>query len=53
MDSTPTFDAKLESFRKYHLLEKHRIESFKSWPFTEKSACSITKASGSRDLVGL
>lgn len=51
MDATTTFDSKLESFRKYHLLEKHRIESFKDWPFSEKSACSITKASKSRTFL--
>lgn len=51
MDATTTFDSKLESFRKYHLLEKHRIESFKDWPFSEKSACSITKASEPRTFL--
>ncbi|EDV91550.1 GH13432 [Drosophila grimshawi] len=35
--------AKLDEFRGLHLLEKHRIESFKDWPFSAKSACSIGK----------
>lgn len=27
----------------YYFLEKDRKASFKSWPFTERHACSITK----------
>lgn len=35
---------KLEVFRKLNLLEQHRVESFKDWPFPETSPCSISKA---------
>ncbi|XP_017844786.1 baculoviral IAP repeat-containing protein 5 [Drosophila busckii] len=34
---------KLESFREFHVLEKHRMESYKDWPFPADSACSINK----------
>ncbi|XP_017119253.1 baculoviral IAP repeat-containing protein 5 [Drosophila elegans] len=34
---------KLEVFRKLNLLEQHRVESFKDWPFPETSSCSISK----------
>ncbi|KAH8374843.1 hypothetical protein KR200_007296 [Drosophila serrata] len=34
---------KLEVFRKLNLLEQHRVESFKDWPFPETSPCSISK----------
>ncbi|XP_023173829.1 baculoviral IAP repeat-containing protein 5 [Drosophila hydei] len=44
MDLTSTMDdAKLERFRELNLLEKHRVESFKDWPFSSKSTCSISK----------
>ncbi|KAH8383332.1 hypothetical protein KR009_008020 [Drosophila setifemur] len=43
-DVTAVIDAgKLEVFRKLHLLEQHRIESFKDWPFPENNSCSISK----------
>jgi len=35
---------KLEVFRKLNLLEQHRVESFKSWPFPDTALCSISKA---------
>lgn len=35
---------KWESFRNLNLLEQHRIDSFKDWPFSEESTCSISKA---------
>ncbi|KAH8404919.1 hypothetical protein KR222_010426 [Zaprionus bogoriensis] len=38
MDTTAVFDTKLDAFRKFNLLEKHRVDSFKDWPFSEKSA---------------
>ncbi|XP_017102250.2 baculoviral IAP repeat-containing protein 5 [Drosophila bipectinata] len=34
---------KLEAFRNLNLLEQHRIDSFKDWPFPEQSTCSISK----------
>ncbi|XP_017084734.1 baculoviral IAP repeat-containing protein 5 [Drosophila eugracilis] len=34
---------KLELFRKLNLLEQHRVESFKSWPFPDTASCSIAK----------
>lgn len=34
---------KLEVFRKLNLLEQHRVESYKSWPFPETASCSISK----------
>ncbi|KAH8340637.1 hypothetical protein KR059_003169 [Drosophila kikkawai] len=34
---------KLEVFRELNILEKHRVESFKDWPFPETSTCSISK----------
>ncbi|KAM7361057.1 baculoviral IAP repeat containing deterin [Cochliomyia hominivorax] len=34
---------KFDMFDEVYLLEKHRIESFKKWPYDEKSSCSITK----------
>lgn len=38
---------KLEVFRKLNLLEQHRVESYKSWPFPETASCSISKVSKS------
>ncbi|KAH8264476.1 hypothetical protein KR038_008936 [Drosophila bunnanda] len=35
---------KLEVFRQLNLLEQHRVESFKDWPFPETSPCSISKS---------
>ncbi|XP_016983246.1 baculoviral IAP repeat-containing protein 5 [Drosophila rhopaloa] len=34
---------KLEVFRKLNLLEQHRVESFKDWPFPATASCSISK----------
>ncbi|SPP88156.1 baculoviral IAP repeat-containing protein 5 [Drosophila guanche] len=43
-DATGAMDAgKLEMFRQLNLLEQHRVESFKDWPFPEQSSCSISK----------
>lgn len=28
---------------KHYFVEKDRVASFKSWPFTERHDCSITK----------
>lgn len=48
MDPTTLMDeTKLDTFRELNLLEKHRVESFKDWPFSAKSTCSIGKASES------
>ncbi|KAH8271370.1 hypothetical protein KR018_007676 [Drosophila ironensis] len=35
---------KLEVFRNLHLVERHRVDSFKSWPFPEQSSCSMAEA---------
>ncbi|EDW67908.1 baculoviral IAP repeat-containing protein 5 isoform X1 [Drosophila virilis] len=44
MDPTILMDeTKLDTFRELNLLEKHRVESFKDWPFSAKSTCSIGK----------
>ncbi|KAH8243163.1 hypothetical protein KR032_005059 [Drosophila birchii] len=42
---------KLEVFRELNLLEQHRVESFKDWPFPESSPCSISKARARAMLV--
>ncbi|BFF90470.1 baculoviral IAP repeat-containing protein 5 [Drosophila madeirensis] len=43
-DASEAMDAgKLEMFRQLNLLEQHRVESFKDWPFPEQSSCSISK----------
>ncbi|XP_068156282.1 baculoviral IAP repeat-containing protein 5 [Drosophila tropicalis] len=33
----------LDAFRPHNLLEKHRLETFKDWPFPASSSCSIAK----------
>ncbi|KAI8130772.1 Single-strand selective monofunctional uracil-DNA glycosylase [Lucilia cuprina] len=35
--------AKFNNFQEVFLMEKHRIDSFKTWPYDENSSCSITK----------
>ncbi|XP_037945043.1 baculoviral IAP repeat-containing protein 5-like [Teleopsis dalmanni] len=32
-----------EKCRNFHLLEKHRMDSFKQWPFDEEAPCSVSK----------
>lgn len=34
-----------------YFLEKDRKSSFKSWPFTERQACSITKVTNTSNLA--
>ncbi|XP_075170475.1 baculoviral IAP repeat containing deterin [Haematobia irritans] len=34
---------KFSKFDKVYLMEKHRIDSFKKWPYDETTECSITK----------
>uniref|UniRef100_A0A1A9WNN5 Uncharacterized protein n=1 Tax=Glossina brevipalpis TaxID=37001 RepID=A0A1A9WNN5_9MUSC len=34
---------KFDKFKSVYLMEKHRIDSYKNWPFDESSPCSIEK----------
>ncbi|XP_030370595.1 baculoviral IAP repeat-containing protein 5 [Scaptodrosophila lebanonensis] len=44
MDTTiEDLEQKMESFREFHMLEKHRVQSFEHWPFPAESSCSIAK----------
>ncbi|KAI9578333.1 baculoviral IAP repeat-containing protein 5 [Glossina fuscipes] len=35
--------AKFDNFKNVYLMEKHRIDSYKKWPFNDNFPCSVVK----------
>lgn len=44
-NATITTIASADQLKKFHFWEKDRLESFKHWPFDNKSPCNVSKVS--------